>query len=123
MLKQSRSRWLLSVISYTAITMLATYLIPEGSPLPLMSFRFVLGFIFVSFIPGYCMFHVLFPKKDEVNIVEKIVLSAALSFGITGIIGLFLGTTGIGLSFSSVTVSLSTVVLILALLAFMRAAS
>lgn len=120
--KKKRTCWLLSIIAYTATTVLAAYLIHEESPTPLMALRFMLGFFFVSFAPGYCMYHLLFPKNEK-NIIEEIVLSAALSFGIAGFIGLILGITGIGLSIHSVIISLSMIVLILAFSAFKRAAN
>jgi uncharacterized membrane protein len=80
-------------------------------------FRYAFGFIFVSFIPGYCLVYLLFSKREKVDMVEKIVLSVALSFSIAGLVGLFLGLTPIGINFTSVTISLTAVVLFLSLLA------
>jgi uncharacterized membrane protein len=60
----------------------------------------------------------LFRNKDKIDIIEKIVLSVALSFGIAGLIGLFLGLTPIGLNFISITASLSCTTLILAITAY-----
>ena len=110
--------WLLTIIAFTAITLLTSYTIPSDSPLAFI--RYIFGFIFVSFIPGYCLLRLLFSKGKEVEIIEGIILSIALSFSIAGLVGLFLGLTFIGLSFTSVTVSLAIVVLFLALLAFKR---
>jgi len=110
--------WFLTVIAFTAITLLASYTIPSDSPLAFV--RYVFGFIFVSFIPGYCLLRLLFSKGKKIDIIEEIVLSIALSFSIAGLVGLFLGLTFIGLSFNSVTISLSLVVLFLALIAFKR---
>lgn len=111
--------WFLTIIVFTAITLLASYTIPSESPLAFV--RYIFGFIFVSFIPGYCLLRLLFSKGKEVDIIEGIVLSIALSFSIAGVVGLFLGLTSIGLNFTSVTASLALVVLFLALLAFKRA--
>ena len=58
--------------------------------------------------------------KNRIDIVEQLVLSVALSFGLTGLIGLFLGLSPIGFSFNSITVSLSTLVLVLAAFAMIR---
>jgi uncharacterized membrane protein len=111
--------WFLTIIVFTAITLLASYTIPSDSPLAFV--RYIFGFVFVSFIPGYCLLRLLFSKDKEVDIIEGIVLSIALSFSIAGVVGLFLGLTSIGLNFTSVTASLALVVLFLALLAFKRA--
>ncbi len=58
--------------------------------------------------------------KNSIDIVEQLVLSVALSFGLTGLIGLFLGLSPIGLSLNSITVSLSTLVLVLSVIALVR---
>ena len=52
--------------------------------------------------------------------VEKAVLSVALSFGIAGVTGLFLGLSPIGMTTTSLTISLSSIVVVLAFLAFLR---
>jgi uncharacterized membrane protein len=44
----------------------------------------------------------------------------ALSFGIVGLMGLFLGLSPVGINFTSITVSLSVIVLVLAVVAFIR---
>lgn len=111
--------WFVMVVAFTALTLLTAYTISGDSPFAV--FRYALGFIFVSFVPGYCLFRLLFPKGREVDIVEKIVLSVALSFSIVGLVGLFLGLTAIGINFTSVTVSLVVIVLSLSLLALKNA--
>jgi uncharacterized membrane protein len=107
---------LIVIIAFTALTLLTAYTIPGNSCL--VVFRYASGFIFVSFIPGYCLVYLLFSKNEKIDIIEKIVLSVALSFSITGLVGLFLGLSPIGINFTSVTISLATVVLFLSLLAF-----
>jgi uncharacterized membrane protein len=49
-----------------------------------------------------------------------LVLSVALSFGLAGLDGLFLGLSPIGFNFSAITVSLGALVLILAVIALVR---
>ena len=71
-------------------------------------------------MPGYCLINVLFIAKNKLEFVEQFVLSVALSFGLDGLVGLFLGLSPIGISFASITVSLSGVVLIFAMVAFVR---
>ena len=115
-------RWLEIVIGFTVLTLLATYLIPSGSlsDSPLIVFRYVFGFVFIVFLPGYCLVDILFLGKDRLDFVEKLVLSVVLSFGLTGLIGLFLGLSPIGINFVSITVSLAVTVLVLAVIAYVR---
>jgi uncharacterized membrane protein len=98
--------------------MLIVYLVPVESPL--VVFRYVFGFVFVTFLPGYCLVSVLFLKENKLDLIEETVLSVALSFGLGGLAGLFLGLSPIGINFASITVSLSAIVLVLAVVAFMR---
>jgi uncharacterized membrane protein len=58
--------------------------------------------------------------KNNIDFVEQLVLSVALSFGLTGLAGLFLGLSPIGINFASITVSLSLLVLVLAVIALVR---
>jgi uncharacterized membrane protein len=74
----------------------------------------------VAFLPGYCLVSILFIGRNKVDFVEQLVLSVALSFGLDGLVGLFLGLSPIGINFTSITVSLSLVVLIFGLIAFVR---
>ena len=111
------SLWFGIIILFTALTMLFVYLIPSNSFFSGLTYFF--GFIFVAVIPGYCLVNVLF-KEGKLEFIEKSVLSVALSFSIAGVSGLFLGLSPIGLTTSSITVTLSGIVLILAFLAFLK---
>jgi uncharacterized membrane protein len=77
------------------------------------------GFTFVAVIPGYCLVSLLF-REGKLDLVEKAVLSVALSFSIVGVSGLFLGLSPIGITTASITFSLGIIVVILAFLAFVR---
>jgi uncharacterized membrane protein len=111
-------RWFGILVLFTLLTMLIVYLVPVESPL--VVFRYVFGFVFVTFLPGYCLVSVLFLKENKLDLIEETVLSVALSFGLGGLAGLFLGLSPIGINFASITVSLSAIVLVLAVVAFMR---
>ncbi len=83
-------------------------------------FRYVFGFVFVAFLPGYCLVNILFMYRNKLDFVEELVLSVALSFGLDGLVGLFLGLSPIGINFTSITISLSAVVLVFAVVVFIR---
>lgn len=110
--------WLEIIVLYTVLTMVTVYFVSGDSPLFVI--RYVLGFVFVAFLPGYCLVNILFIGVNRIDPVENVVLSVALSFGITGLAGLFLGLSPIGINFTSITVSLSAIVLGLAAVAFVR---
>ena len=101
--------------------MLVTYLIPSSPDFSIgLVPRYILSTVFIAFFPGYCLVNLLFLGKNKIDFVEQLVLSVALSFGLIGLDGLFLGLSPIGFSFTSITVSLSVLVLVLAVIAFAR---
>jgi uncharacterized membrane protein len=109
--------WFGIIVLYTVVTLLFVYFIPNDSPLSVLNYVF--GFVFVAVVPGYCLVSLLF-REGKLDIVEKSVLSVALSFSIAGLSGLFLGLSPIGMTTASLTVSLSSITVILAFLAFVR---
>ncbi len=66
------------------------------------------------------MVNTLFLGKNKLDLVEQLVLSVALSFGLDGLVGLFLGLSPIRIDLVPITVSLSTLVLVLATIALIR---
>jgi len=109
--------WLGIIVLYTVLTLLFAYFIPNNSPFSILTYVF--GFIFVAVVPGYCLVSVLF-QEGKLDLVEKAVLSVALSFSIAGVSGLFLGLSPIGITTPSIIISLSSIVVVLAFFAFLR---
>jgi uncharacterized membrane protein len=108
-------------VGFTVLTLLVTYLIPSNPDFSVTLVpRYVLSFVFIAFLPGYCLVNILFLGKNSIDFVEQLVLSVALSFGLTGLVGLFLGLSPIGINFTSIAVSLSLLVLVLAAIALVR---
>jgi uncharacterized membrane protein len=110
--------WFEIIVAFTVLTMAVTYLIPGNSLFAVL--RYVFGFVFVVFLPGYCLVNILFIGKNSVDPIEQAVLSVVLSFGLDGLAGLFLGLSPIGINFTSITVSLSGIVLVFAVTALAR---
>lgn len=111
------ARWFEIIVLFTVLTILTVYFVPSDSPFFII--RYVSSFIFIAFLPGYCLVSILFSKKNNLDVVEKSVLSVALSFGVAGLLGLFLGLSPIGIDFTSITYSLTLIVLVLSTIAFM----
>jgi uncharacterized membrane protein len=110
--------WFGIIVLFTVLTMSIAYVVPGDSPF--FIFRYVFGFIFVGILPGYCLVSLLFAKESKLDLIDETVLSVALSFGIVGLTGLFLGLSPVGINFTSITVSLSVIALVLAVVAFIR---
>jgi uncharacterized membrane protein len=115
--KVKPTSWFGIIVLYTLLTLLFFYVIPNNSPFSVITVIF--GFTFVAVVPGYCLVSLLF-REGKLDLVEKAVLSVALSFSIAGLAGLFLGLSPIRMTTPSLTISLSAIVLVLAFLAFIR---
>ena len=109
--------WFGIIILFTVLTMLIVYFVPSDSLFFIV--RYVFSFLFIAILPGYCLVTVLFSKKNKLELVEEVVLSVALSFGIAGLVGLILGLSPIGINFTSITISLTVIVTVLSFVAFL----
>lgn len=66
---------------------LATTLIVLLSPF-VEPARIGLGLVFVLFLPGYVLVAALYPRKDDLDLVERLALSLGLSIAVVPLIGL-----------------------------------
>ncbi len=82
--------------------------------------RTVLGLFLVLFLPGYALIAALFPKKDDLDTIERLALSFGLSIAITPLIGLILNYTPYGIRLDPILVSLTGVTVLLCAVAFLR---
>jgi hypothetical protein len=119
LLMSKRTAWFWATLTLIVLTFASVLLVPADAA-PLSYIRYLLGFIFVVFLPGYCLTETLFPKKDALDIIERITLSVGLSFAVTALVGLFLSFTPIGLTLVTALSALGFLVLGLALVAFGR---
>ena len=82
--------------------------------------RIILGLPLVLFLPGYSLIATLFPRKDDLDAIERIALSFGLSIAITPLLGLALNYTPFGIRLSPVLIVLSVFTILLAIGAYVR---
>ncbi|HEY0196328.1 MAG TPA: DUF1616 domain-containing protein, partial [Methanobacterium sp.] len=82
--------------------------------------RTVLGLLLVLFLPGYALIASLFPKKDDLDTIERLALSFGLSIAITPLIGLALNYTPFGIRLDPILISLTSVTVLLCAVAYLR---
>ena len=117
-LKTTESTWYWITIILATTTALTVFTIPENS-YPLIYIRYVLGAIFVLFLPGYSLIKALFPEKELDNI-ERTALSIGMSLALVPITGLILNYTPWGIRTTPITLSLLTLTIIFATAAIIR---
>jgi uncharacterized membrane protein len=82
--------------------------------------RIILGLPLVLFLPGYSLIAALFPRKDDLDGIERVALSFGLSIAIVPLIGLALNYMPFGIRLSPVLIVLSVFTISLALGAYAR---
>jgi len=104
------------VIVFVLLT-LPFVLLPPLNETPI---RILLGLPIILFLPGYSLISALFPKKDDLDPIERIALSFGLSIAIVPLIGLILNYTPFGIRLLPTLISVSIVIMSLTLLAYIR---
>jgi hypothetical protein len=113
-----RNVWLYASLMISIATIIAIYVLPAD--LPLVAIRWVLGSIFVLFIPGYVTVEALFPKGRELDTIERFALSVGLSLALVPLVGLLLNYTPWGIRLDPIVVSLTILTVGLAMVALAR---
>lgn len=88
-------------------TIVSIYVVPPD--LPWVSIRWVLGSVFVLFVPGYATVEALFPKRGELDSLERFALSVGLSIAIVAFVGFLLNYTPWGIRLTPLVISLAII--------------
>lgn len=103
-LKSGYSLWFWGVIAISLATLFTIYIMPQIYPL--IIFRYILGSIFIFFLPGYAIIESIFPNLDELDSIERFALSIAISVGVVALEGFILNYTPWGIRLEPVLVVL-----------------
>ena len=111
-------RWPADLLA-AAILALAVLLLTL-TPLSSQLLRVPIGLLMVLFVPGYVLIAALFPKKGDLDGIERIALSFGLSIAVVPLIGLGLNYTPWGIRLTPVVISISAFTLLMAAAAYWR---
>ena len=117
-LLSSQAYWYWTTIIVTLTTVLLVFTVPENA-YPLVYARYILGSIYVLWLPGYTFIKALFPEKELDNI-ERVALSIGLSLAPVPLVGLFLNYTPWGIRLTPITLSLLALTITFATAAIIR---
>jgi hypothetical protein len=114
--------WYMLVLALAAIT--TTLILYNFEQAPIIGeisvyARYLLGSIFVLFLPGYSFIKALFPVR-EIDNVERAALSIGMSLAIVAINALILNYTPWGISTNPITLSLLGITLTFSTIAIVR---
>ena len=108
----------LALLIFFTLSCIPFVLIPPLNEIS--SIRIILGLPLVLFLPGYSLIATLFPRKDDLDGIERIALSFGLSIAIVPLLGLALNYTPFGIRLSPVLIVLSIFTVSLAIGAYVR---
>lgn len=117
-LLSNRGSWYWTITALVAVTTLLVFTVPENA-YPFVYARYVLGSIFVLWLPGYALIKALFPTK-EIDNIERVALNIGMSLALVPITGLLLNYISWGIRLTPVTLSLLALTLTLATAALLR---
>jgi len=125
-LKTSAALWFWATLALTFATLVAVFTIPETA-YPLVYIRYVLGTLFVLWLPGYAFIKALFPQQHpiktsekDLDIIERTALSVGMSLALVPMVGLLLNYTPWGIRLTPIVLSLVALTAIFALAAVLR---
>ena len=125
-LKTEQALWYWLTMAITIATAAVVFTIPEDF-YPWVYIRYVLGIIFVLWLPGYAFIKALFPTQvpiklptETLDTIERIALSAGMSLALVPIVGLLLNYTPWGISLTPIVLSLLALTIVFSTAAIIR---
>jgi len=112
------SSWFWTTVALVSLTVTVVTLVGEGSPL--MPLRYILGTLFVLFMPGYTLVEALYPRKEDLSPLERVALSIGLSLALVPLVGLLLNYKPFGIRLYPILISLSALSVALAMVGSYR---
>ena len=108
----------LTLVILLTLSCILFVLIPPLNETPV---RIILGLLLVLFLPGYSLIAALFPRRDDLDGIERIALSFGLSIAVVPLLGLALNYTPFGIRLLPILVVLSVFTVSLAVVACVEA--
>ncbi len=109
---QQSKRWYWLVLAFSATAATIAMTVPDNM-FPEAYLKYLFGTPLVIFLPGYSLLRALFPekmddknRKNNLDLVERSVLSVGVSFAVVPVLGLLLDLTPWGINRASVILSL-----------------
>jgi len=110
--------WFWITIILSTATTLSVFTISENA-YPYVILRYILGSIFVLFLPGFTLIKTLFPTR-EIDNIERTALSIGMSLALVPLVGLLLNYTPWGIRLTPIMLSLLALTLLLSVIGIIR---
>jgi len=105
------SAWAWIVLGFLGVTSLAVFILPQNEPW--IYLRYIFGAVYVLYVPGAVFIEALYPKRDELEDLERFALGVGLSLALVPLVGLVLNYTPWGIRLNPIYAGLSLLTLVL----------
>jgi len=112
------SLWFWALTLFMVLIGSAIYLLPQIPPY--VYFRYVVGSLFVLYLPGFALIEALYPKREDLEPLERLALSIGLSLALVPLVGLVLNYTPWGIRLDPIFVALAFLTIALGTVAVAR---
>lgn len=112
------SLWFWLLLMVIALTLTSIYLIPQIAPF--IYLRYMMGALFILYLPGYSLIEALYPKREDLQPLERLALSIGLSLALIPLVGLILNYTPWGIRLNPIVTALTLLTFTLSLAALAR---
>ena len=113
-LRSPYSLWFWGAVGALSLTFVSVYLLPVSAPFVYL--RYIFGSIAVLFLPGYSLIEALYPKKEDLDSLERLALSIGLRLALVPLVGLLLNYTPWGIRLDPIIVALASLDIALVLI-------
>lgn len=113
------SGWLWLTLAVTILTIITVDTAPEFFPFNIV--RLVMASIFLMYLPGYALIHLLFSETTKLNELERFGLNIALSLIVVPLIGVILDYTYWGIRLPVLMTCVAAFTIVVAIAASVRA--
>ena len=117
-IRSTHATWFWTTITLALATTITVFTIPESAH-PIVYLRYILGSLFILYLPGYTLIKTLFPTR-EIDDIERTALSIGTSLAIVPLVGLLLNYTPWGIRLTPITLSILLLTVILATTGIIR---
>jgi len=105
------SAWAWAVLCFLVVTTLSVFILPQNAPW--IYLRYVFGAVYVLYVPGAVFIEALYPKRDELEDLERFALGVGLSLALVPLVGLVLNYTPWGIRLNPIYAGLSLLTIVL----------
>jgi len=112
-----QSLWFWAITALVIVTISIVFYVV--SP-PLLYLRYVLGSLFVLYMPGSMLIEALYPRGEDLDGLERLALSIGLSLAVVPLLGLLLNYTPWGIRLTPIMISLAVFTEVMTVTALIR---